>query len=118
MYRYRNDRSTRSNINAMDRTLNNLGSILYVSGRVHRNKYGVICESVIVRGQNGYARFGGMLWGYMGEGPRGLATLLEKLGMNRQESLDFAFNTVRDDNPPMGEQWRIEWHEPRQLNAA
>jgi hypothetical protein len=107
-YRYRNDRSTKANTTKFAKILPKLGRIRYVKGIAWKNIYGVTQEAVIVRGENGYARFGGLLWGYYGEGPRGLADLLEHLGFNKQDALSFAYNTVRDDNPPMGEQWLLD----------
>ena len=107
-YRYRNDRSTKANTTKFAKILPKLGRIRYVKGVAYRNKYGNTQEAVIVRGENGYARFGGLLWGYHGEGPRGLAELLRHLGWDNEDSVLFAVRTVRDNNPPMGEQWKLD----------
>lgn len=103
-YRYRNDRSTRSNIEVFDRVLNKLGKIKTVRAVVYRNKHKVETETILVRGENGYARFGGLNWGYSGEGPRGTQELLKKLGVNQDVASWIATATT---NFEIGEVWKI-----------
>jgi len=103
MYRYRNDRSTHANVSKFDFVLPKLGKIKYVKGYRYFGKYHTSHEAVLVVGENGKARFGGLLWGYGGEGPNGLATLLHKL--NVPEAFKFATTTPRLN--VLGEDWRI-----------
>ena len=106
-YRYRNDRSTRSNIEVFDRVLNKLGRIKTVRAVVYRNKYRVETETILVRGENGYARFGGLNWGYSGEGPRGTQQLLKKLGVNQEIANFLCFNETTFE---LGEVWKITFN--------
>lgn len=99
MYRYRNHGgSTHRSIKAF-KHLPKLGRILEVRGYTiistrkssEGNRYSVMRPFVMVKGENGSARFDGLLWGYKGEGPRGLATLLVTLGLfiDDAQALDF-----------------------------
>lgn len=104
-YRYRNDRSTQANINVFDKVLPKLGKIICIRGYRYKGRYDALHEAVVVRGENGYARFGGLLWGYSGEGPRGLRQLLLKLGVNPDMADNLPFQTKRLNK--IGEDWRI-----------
>lgn len=63
-------------------------------------------ERVLVTGVNGTARFDGVLWGYGGEGPRGLVELLIVCGLERATAEEIAFNTPRRDE--VGVDWELE----------
>lgn len=52
-----------------------MGKIKYIKGYRYRGRYGASHEAVLVVGEKGSIRFGGLLWGYSGEGPRGLHEL-------------------------------------------
>ena len=52
-------------------------------------------EFVKVIGEKGTATFTGFLWGYHGEGPRGLVQLLVELGVPQYRAEEIAFNTPR-----------------------
>jgi len=82
-----------------------LGKIKLIRGYRYRGRYRVLHESVLVVGENGTARFGGFLWGYSGEGPRGLIQLLIKLNVSVLESEKIAFETKRKNE--VGEDWRL-----------
>lgn len=104
-YRYRNDRSTRHNRDTFDTVLPKLGRIRYVKGYRYFGRYNTSHEAVLVVGEKGSARFGGVLWGYSGEGPRGLHELLLKLGVDAEGAAKIAFETKRRD--VLGEDWRL-----------
>lgn len=62
-------------------------------------------EVVMIRGENGTARFKGFCWGYGGTGPNGLAQLLETIGLSKLESQHLAFKAPR--NCTDGVDWSI-----------
>jgi hypothetical protein len=107
MYRYRNDRSTLHNRDAFDRILPKLGRIKEVRGYRYLGRYQAYHEAVLVKGTKGSARFGGLLWGYGGEGPRGLVELLVKLGVHRERAEAIAFRTPRHDYNKPGSDWVV-----------
>jgi len=82
-----------------------LGKIKLVRGYRYFGRYNTSHEAVLVVGENGTARFGGLLWGYGGEGPRGLRELLLKLNVPKEQAESIAFNTPRKDE--VGEDWRL-----------
>lgn len=112
-YRSRNDRSTRHNRDSFDR-IERLGRIKYVKGYRYFGRYQTSHEAVLVVGEHGSIRFGGLLWGYIGEGPRGLRELLVKIGVPEQAADNIAFNTPRLNT--LGEDWRLvpAWEFTRQ----
>jgi len=83
-----------------------LGKISLVRGYRYFGRYNTNHEAVLVVGEHGTARFGGLLWGYAGEGPRGLMELLLKLHVPNDKAIDIAFNTPRLGM--VGEDWRLE----------
>jgi hypothetical protein len=54
-----------------------IGKLKYIRGIGWRNEHGRAQWAVIVRGDKGYARFEGFLWGYGGTGPHGLRRLFD-----------------------------------------
>lgn len=104
-YRYRNDQSTARNEAKFDRVLPKLGKIKYVKGYRYFGRYQTSHEAVLVVGENGKARFGGLLWGYGGQGPRGTHALLLKLGVPEAQATEIAFQTPRLNQ--LGEDWRL-----------
>jgi len=82
-----------------------LGKIKLVRGYRYFGRYNTSHEAVLVVGENGTARFGGLLWGYGGEGPRGLQELLLKLNVPAAQAEAIAFSTPRKDE--IGEDWRL-----------
>jgi hypothetical protein len=81
-----------------------LGAIRFVKGYRYIGRYSVK-EAVMVVGENGTARFGGLLWGYKGTGPRGLLELLAKLSVSKDVAENIAFNIPRRHE--CGEDWRL-----------
>lgn len=79
-----------------------LGKLRYIKGYRYFGRYQTNHEAVLVRGENGSVRFGGLLWGYSGEGPRGLLELLLKLGLEKDKAEVIAFHTKREN------QWKID----------
>jgi hypothetical protein len=63
-----------------------LGRLYYVKGTSQDHQY-----HVIVVGENGRCCFGGLCWGYQGEGPHGLVQLLKTLGLSQDVADDIAF---------------------------
>lgn len=105
MYRYRGTLGvTRKSLDEAAKHIGKLGRLRYVRGYFYRSKHGPRA-GVIVRGENGSARFGGFSWGYSGEGPRGLGAFLESIGV-AGESLRRAVSHEWDER--IGEHWRIE----------
>ena len=104
-YRYRNDQSTHRNEVKFDVVLPKLGRIKYVKGYRYFGRYHTSHEAVLVVGENGSARFGGLNWGYGGQGPRGLHGLLLKLGVPAAQAWEVAFQTPRLKQ--LGEDWRV-----------
>jgi len=102
-----NDRSTRHTVDRLFH-IDRLGKIDRVVGKRYkstrssvidgeRRSYTFSHECVMVYGENGTARYEGLCWSYSGEGPRGLAKLLERCGATRDETLQFAYETPRKD---------------------
>jgi len=104
-YRYRNDQSTHHNEQAFDKVLPKLGKLRYVKGYRYFGRYNTTHEAVLVVGEHGSARFGGLLWGYTGQGPHGTHNLLQKLGVTNDKAKVIAFQTPRLDS--LGEDWRL-----------
>jgi hypothetical protein len=106
MYRYRYEGGTTRGARArFDRVLKRLGKLRYVKGYRYFGRYQTDHEAVLLRGENGSARFGGLLWGYGGEGPHGTHELLIKIGLSREEADKYAFRTPRKRE--LGEDWRL-----------
>jgi hypothetical protein len=117
-YRGRNDRSTRHNRDSFDR-IKKLGRLKYIKGYRYFGRYHTSHEAVLVVGEFGSIRFGGLLWGYSGEGPRGLHELLLKVGVPSQKASSIAFHAPRLE--ALGEDWRLtlEWQtSPAWLGVA
>lgn len=106
-YRYRTNRSTQHNLAVLDTVLPKLGKIISITGKRWQYKTQPYHEAVFVRGENGTARFGGFLWGYGGEGPRGAVTLLKKIGLP-QHVCDLIFTFNRLEHNSFGNDWKIE----------
>lgn len=102
--RLRYDQSTRHNRDRFAR-IKRVGKIKYIKGYRYFGRYHTSHEAVLVVGEKGSIRFGGLLWGYMGEGPRGLHELLLKVGVPAEAASNIAFNTPRKSE--LGEDWRL-----------
>lgn len=103
--RLRYDLPTYKCRNRFKKVLAKLGRILYVKGYRYRGRYQTTHEAVLVRGEHGTVRFGGLLWGYPGEGPRGTIELLILLGVNPDVAANIGYHTPRLDK--VGEDWRL-----------
>lgn len=109
MYRFRQYRNgvTRKSLDAF-KHLSKIGTLVEIRGyrvRSHFKTYSTSMEYVLVKGTNGSCRFGGLLWGYFGEGPRGLESLLKYLGFG--EDVTRLALTLKRFNTP-GIDWRIK----------
>lgn len=105
--RYRDEgHTTHRSLSAATKHTARLGTLTYVRGYVYRGRYG-LKAGVIVRGENGTARFTGFSWGYGGTGPNGLNNLLRQLGVTEATARTTAFDTPWDTNSA-GEKWRID----------
>ena len=102
--RYNQD-CTRNALDRMDKVIAKLGQITKVKGYRYFGRYNTTHEAVMLYGTNGTARLNGLLWGYGGEGPRGLVQLLQKLGLNQQTAENIAFQTPRREQ--LGNDWSI-----------
>jgi len=107
MYRYRdNSGATRLGLQRMEKHLAKIGQVVEIQGKRWSGKY-LHQEGVFVKGMTGTARFNSVLWGYGGEGPRGLVQLLVRLGVDKQVAETVAFRTPRHDQD--GLDWTIKF---------
>ena len=84
MYRYRdNSGSTSGSLDRLEH-IDKLGKLSVIRGYTYKGKYG-FNSAVLIKGENGSARYSGFSWGYSGEGPRGLEKLLRLLNINQDE---------------------------------
>ena len=105
MYRYRdNSGCTRMGLERMEKHLAKIGQVVEIQGKRWSGKYRHQ-EGVLVKGTSGTARFNSVLWGYFGEGPRGLIQLLVKIGLDQSVAETVAFRTPRHDQD--GIDWKI-----------
>lgn len=105
IHRFRYDRSTKHSLAGMSR-LEKLGKIISIRGYRWKPKNEAHNEAVLVKGENGSIRFGGFLWGYNGEGPRGLTTLLRELGFGQATANEI---TKSQRNDTSGVDWEIHF---------
>lgn len=108
MYRFRQYRNgvTRKSIDAF-KHLPKIGTLVEIRGyrvKSHFKTFATNMEYVLIKGTNGSCRLGGLLWGYQGEGPRGLEALLKHLGFG-EDVTRLAFTLKRFNTP--GIDWRI-----------
>jgi hypothetical protein len=95
-YRYRwNGGTTAGARERFDRVLAKIGSVRSVTGYRFVGRFQTQHEAVLVRGENGTARFRGLLWGYGGDAPKATVELLVKLGIHRERAEHIVFNTER-----------------------
>lgn len=98
--RYRSNAG--STVRAMDRATKHLpriGNVLEVRAtRVNHNEY------IFIKGERGSVRLTGFCWGYHGEGPRGLVSILRSLHVP-QATAELVFSSPRNDSP--GVDWRL-----------
>jgi len=127
-YRYRDHSGgvTRPSLTRVARNLHKIGQPYLVRGYRWMGKHNVDWEGIMVKGDQGTARFEGFLWGYGGEGPRGLVQLLIRLGVKKPDAERIAFRTPRLN--AIGTDWeldimanayvlRIEGQEPITISA-
>ena len=114
--RYNQD-CTRNALDRMDKVIAKLGQITKIRGYRYFGRYNTTHEAVMLYGTKGTARLSGVLWGYSGEGSRGLVKLLTKLGLDQANAELIAFNTPRRND--LGNDWSIDFkpifHPNRQL---
>ena len=109
MIRYR-DKShgvTQISVKAL-KHIERLGKILYVRGYSYRHQF--LETAVLVRGENGTARFTGFAWGYGGSGPHGLKQLLQKINVERS-LVDKVLNIPWTTSNEIGEIWRVTFEQ-------
>lgn len=96
---------TNKSIDRFNKHIGRLGKLSYIKG--YRYQTTTRCdEAVLIRGENGTIRLSGLLWGYGGEGPSGLKTVLTSLGVDESVARQTAYHTPRDYSK-IGEDWRI-----------
>lgn len=100
MYKYNSpkdwDGVTHFSLNALKRHIAKVGQIKSV--RLYVTRVGIHPRPrIMVTGTKGKARFGGFLWGYTGEGPRGLMHLLtEYLGYTAESACNLVASQPDD----------------------
>jgi hypothetical protein len=103
---------TRISLKAL-KNLSKLGKLTKIKGYRFRSRrtagytYPIITthEAVLIYGKNGQARYEGVLWGYSGQGPRGLVELLLVCGINKSLAENTAFHSERRDT--IGIDWEL-----------
>jgi hypothetical protein len=104
-YRYRwNGGTTAGARKRFDRILANLGPVKEIRGYRFLGRFKTQHEAIMVKGENGTARFSGLLWGYGGEAPKATVELLRKLGIHQEVAEHYIFNTERS-YPHLGNDW-------------
>jgi hypothetical protein len=95
-YRYRwNGGTTAGARKRFDKILAKLGPVRSVTGYRFVGRFKTQHEAVMIRGENGTARFSGLLWGYGGDAPKATVELLVKLGIHLERAEHIVFNTER-----------------------
>jgi hypothetical protein len=116
MLRYRESSAgvTEKSKKAAKKNLAKIGGVREIRGyrftatrKIGDSTYTTQHECVLVRGNNGTARFQGFLWGYGGEGPRGLVDLLQACGLNYWAAREIAYHTPRRDKD--GIDWSVRF---------
>ncbi len=113
MYRYRCEHHTTQLARKNFHRVNRLGRIQRIKGyrftscRKNNSNMPVTYEYVLVVGEHGSCRFSGLCWGYAGEGPSGLAALLNHLNMGQNISANVAYHSYRGDKD--GTDWEIKF---------
>ena len=97
MVRMRFDYSTQMCEDRFER-ISRIGLLKSITGYRYFGRYHTFHEAVMIRGDKGSIRFGGLLWGYSGQGPRGLKNLLTNLFGNHPWIDDIVYNTKRKNS--------------------
>ena len=121
-YRYRDSSCgvTRISVQMAKKHIHKIGNVLSVKGyrfrSIRQYKHDgetshikSTREAVLVKGDNGTARFEGFCWGYGGEGPRGLTSLLVLLGMGQAKADYFSRYNKRRDDYQLGIDWELKF---------
>ena len=109
-YRDKSGGITNRSLKAAKNNLQKIGRISNIKGyrfRSTRNNINTTHEAVLVTGEKGTARFEGFLWGYAGEGPRGLVQLLKACGFTNGAAYTIAFCCERKED--VGVDWEINF---------
>lgn len=113
-YRERSSGVTRRSLRAAANNLYKVGMIKEIKGYRYSHA-GIQYEKVMVKGTRGTARFGGLCWGYCGEGSRGLSYLLQASGFRPAYADHIAFNSERKLTD--GVDWKIVFPIPMPVDA-
>lgn len=118
MLRYRCNAGTTQKAIAKISNVKKIGQVYRIIGKryvVHlKEGYSSTREVVYLYGEKGTARFLGFLWGYHGEGPRGLIRLLKYLGLNNTLTESVPFHFKRGQN--VGIDWEINISKNGEVN--
>lgn len=111
MYRYRdNSGATERSLERSRKHTHKVGEITEIRGVRYHGRYNANHEGIRVRGNKGTARFSGFLWGYHGQGPRGLETFLHQtVGVPAWLARKVAFDTERRNEN--GVDWILRYSE-------
>jgi hypothetical protein len=109
MYRYRDHSGgvTQFSLDRLDLPLSKIGRPIEVKGYTYWGRYDTDHAAVMVKGTRGTARFEGFSWGYSGEGPHGLRTLLMRLGLTKEAAELVAFHGPSWTTYPLAVHWRV-----------
>lgn len=106
-YRYRFEESTYRAMGKVVPVLAKLGKLKEIWGHRYFGRHQTSHEAILIRGENGSARLSGFLWGYRGEGPQGLVSLLKYLGATEEWAQKFVFETPR--TMKLGSDWKLDF---------
>ena len=104
MYRYRTTNDYTSTSEKAIKHLPKLGFITEIRGYRYIDKHRVAEEAVLVKGENGTARFSGLTWGYGGTGPHGLIKLLIAVGLSEQDARSIS---LLPRSSKIGTDWKL-----------
>jgi hypothetical protein len=106
MYRYRDTGGSTSNsLRKAEKHLYKVGKPLYVKGYIYKGRYNTTRVGVLIKGTHGSLRLNGLSWGYYGEGPRGLITLLTSLKVKTDTITSVSNITWQPDS--IGTCWKV-----------
>lgn len=98
-YRDHSHGITNNSLRKAHNNLHKLGTVTEIRGyrftSTGKAGYPIQHEAVLLKGPHGSMRFEGFLWGYTGEGPRGLVQLLKACGFTQSAALTIAYYTER-----------------------
>jgi hypothetical protein len=86
-YRYRDGGGvTKKSLEAFDKHISKVGTVKSIKGYLYKGKDSIKQIAVMITGDLGSVRLGGLSWGYNGEGCRGTRAIFAKLNVPQDET--------------------------------